>query len=126
VQSDDRPIAVADGFHFLSFRYYGDSVLRRRIYYLSSEEFAYRHLGFTVAERGLMESALYFGTQVADYGQWVKQHPCFYVLAGPEWWLVPQLLKDGANLQLIQSGSDVFYRVTMVNSESGCASASAR
>jgi 4-amino-4-deoxy-L-arabinose transferase-like glycosyltransferase len=44
VQSDDLPIAVADGFHFFSFRYYGDSVLRRRIYYLSSEEFAYRYL----------------------------------------------------------------------------------
>jgi len=125
VRSDDRPIVFADVLQFLDFHYYGDPALRRKMYYVSSDEFALRVFGFTIAERTIEQSAPFFGTQVIDYHRWVREHPAFYVFGGPDW-IVPQLLDERANLQLLKAGEDTLYRVTLADSGPGSRAAQTR
>jgi hypothetical protein len=112
---DDMPVVFADVLQFLEFRYYADAAFRRRMYYVTDEESAFRILGYTAPERGISQSPRYFNTQVVEYDRWVKQHPVFYVFGGPDW-LVPRLIHEGAHLQVFQTGADAFYRVTLAGS----------
>jgi hypothetical protein len=118
---DDLPIVAAGPNEFMDLSYYGDQALRKRLFYLSSEESARRILGFTFLERMMIGSAPYFGTQVIDYKRFIGAHRNFYVLGGPQWWLFTQLLADGAQVQMLQGGAmdnqagfaDFFFRVQM-------------
>ncbi len=101
---NDLPIVAAGPNEFMDLSYYGDRALRKRLFYLSSEESAKRILGFTFLERMMIGSAPYFGTQVVDYNAFLNAHRSFYVFGSPQWWLYPQLIRDGAQLQMLQGG----------------------
>ncbi len=100
----DLPIVAAGVNEFMDIRYYGDQDLRSRSVYVSSEELASQYLGFTFLERMMIGSAPYFGTNVTDYRQFTREHRTFYLLGGRPWWLIPKLLADGAQLQMLQGG----------------------
>ena len=105
VVQGDLPI-VGGGVHeFMDIRYYGGRELRSRSVYVSSEEFSNQYLGFTFLERMMIGAAPYFGTKVVDYRQFTREHPTFYMLGGTIWWMLPKLLADGAQLQLLQGGT---------------------
>ena len=61
--------------------------------------------------------ARYFGTSVIPYDRFIRQHGEFFVFGDDEYhnWLMPQLMSDGAEAQLIGSGnrSDRLYRIRM-------------
>lgn len=105
-QSDGLPIVATSLDDFMQFTYYGDPALRKRLFYVSSEELAKRYLGFTFHERMMIGSAPYFGTQVVDYNKFVGEHPRFYVFGSLQFteWVVPKLMADGAELRLVQGG----------------------
>ena len=54
----------------------------------------------------MLGSAPYFGTQVVDYSTFIKEHPGFYVFGSLQFseWVVPKLMADHADLQLVQGG----------------------
>jgi len=60
------PIVAGGPNEFLDIRYYGSQDLRSRTVYVSSDEFAKKHLAFTFLERMMIGSAPYFGTNVTD------------------------------------------------------------
>lgn len=104
VVQGDLPIVAAGVNEFMDIQYYGGRDLRSRSVYISSEEFANQYLGFTFLERMMIGAAPFFGTKVIDYRQFTREHPTFYMLGGTTWWLLPKLLADGAQLQMLQGG----------------------
>jgi hypothetical protein len=105
-QADSIPIVATSLEDFMQLFYYGDSHLRKRLYYIANEDLATRYIGFTFHDRMMLASAPYFGTQVVSYPSFVKENPLFYVfgpLSFPAW-VVPKLLADQADLQLLQGG----------------------
>jgi hypothetical protein len=115
---DAIPIAVVYPGDLMDLRYYGGPALQSRLYYLADETSAVRAYGFTSGERTIYLSAPYFGTQLVDYHAFIKRQPVFYVFGGPGW-LVPKLIEDGADVQVLQAGPadtlgdnlDFFFRV---------------
>jgi hypothetical protein len=117
-KQDSLPIVMTNLDDYMRFFYYGRSRFRERLFYVSSEAVAEKYLGFTLLERMAIASAPFFGTQVVDYASFIKDHKTFYVFgpleydaccasagvsAGAEA-VVPKLLADGADLQLVQAG----------------------
>ncbi len=106
VLDGNLPIVPTDLDDFMKFNYYGDSALRKRLFYVSSEKLAEQYLGFTFHERMMLGAAPYFHTQVVDYDAFIHEHPTFYVFGSLRFsqWVVPKLMADGAELKLIQGG----------------------
>ncbi len=111
------PIAVSHPFTFISMRYYEDPGLWKRLTYVASPEGALRFGGSNSDEYLMIQGAKYFGTNVVPYEQFIRRQGEFYVFGDDEYhnWLMPQLMNDGAESQLIGSGdrSDRLYRVRM-------------
>ncbi|MDQ2844613.1 MAG: glycosyltransferase family 39 protein [Acidobacteriota bacterium] len=110
-QRDSLPIVATNLDDFMQLSYYGNSTLRKRLFYVSSEAFAKQYLGFTFHERMMIGAAPFFKTQVVAYSAFIKEHPSFYVFGSLEFsqWVVPKLIEDHAKLQLLQGGpADVY------------------
>lgn len=105
-QRDVLPIVVTNIDDFMRFSYYADPALRKRIFYVSSEKLAGQYLGFTFLERMMIGSAPYFGTNVVDYASFLREHRKFYLFGPlePTEWLVPKLMAEHIELQLVQGG----------------------
>jgi 4-amino-4-deoxy-L-arabinose transferase-like glycosyltransferase len=103
-RNDQLPIAVTDGFTFMELSYYGDSALLNRMCYLSSLEYELKYFGANTGAHANIQAAPYFGTQVVDYRKWTNNHRTFYLLAGMGSFAIAQLIRDGAQLQLLQGG----------------------
>ena len=111
------PIAVSHPFTFMTMRYYEDPGLWKRLIYVASPDAALRLGGSNSDEYLMIQGAKYFGTNVVQYDQFIRRQGEFYVFGDDEYhnWLMPQLMNDGAEAQLIGSGdrSDRLYRVRM-------------
>jgi hypothetical protein len=117
VLASGLPIAVSHPFTFMSMRYYADPGLWKRLTYVASPEGALRFGGSNSDEYLMIQGAKYFGTVVVTYEQFVRRQRELYVFGDDEYhnWLMPQLMSDGAESQLIGSGdrSDRLYLVRM-------------
>lgn len=105
---DQLPIATVDHQTALEMRYYLPSTLGRRVVFLSDKASEQQYWGWTQTWWAVVGSAPFFGTQIADYKQFVKQNKTFYVLAPTVMlkhpgWLIPKLLEDGAQISVLQS-----------------------
>lgn len=122
VASQDKlPIAFADPFPFMELTYYGDAALVSRMFYLASPEYELAYTNANNGEIGMLKSAPYFGTKVADFKIWTKQHRVFYLVASDDRFALSRFIEGGARMELVQRGlinssggpSDLFFRVTM-------------
>jgi hypothetical protein len=105
--ADTLPIAVAQIGTFMTLYYYGDPIIAKRLVYVASEELSRQLQGFNFLERIMVDSAPYFGTPVVDYHRFVANHSEFYVVGGLEMeeWLTAELIRQHANIQLVQGGA---------------------
>ena len=112
VLDDELPIVATNLDDYMIFYYYlHNAKLQKRLFYVSSETLAEHYIGFTLSDRMMIGSAPFFHTQVLDYKSFIERHSIFYVFGSLEYseWVVPKLLADHADLELLQGGpSDIF------------------
>lgn len=113
--SPDRPLVVSHALVFLPVAHYSTPSVGRRLTYLVRPPAVVQRLGVDTGARALQRLSGLAPLDVQEYDRFVQENRQFCVY-GPASWLVPQLLRDGATLQLIaQSGDMSLFRVEITN-----------
>ncbi|ADW68363.1 hypothetical protein AciX9_1301 [Granulicella tundricola MP5ACTX9] len=116
------PLVDASGLTFMEMNHHENAQMLDRLYYLTdkagSTQFAHANIFEqmqSVAER------FHLRGHVAGYGDFVREHPRFFVLGRydyPEDWLLRKLTADGAEIRVVARTSDSYrdtelYEVTV-------------
>lgn len=111
------PLVDASGLTFVEMNHRETGATLDRLFYLTdpaaSRELAHANIFERMSE---VADAFHFRGHVKPYRNFILEHPTFYVLGEydyPEDWLLPQLVKDGATLQLLSYTRPAYKQVQL-------------
>jgi len=101
LETAKQPVAIFKAHGFLQTHFYLPPALRDKIYYLTDTKLTLENEGIDTNEIVFQNLMPYVPIQVVNLCEFTKQHHRFLILLEEPTWVVPQLLKDHAEVKLI-------------------------
>ena len=110
------PLVAASGLIYMEMNHREAPRTLARVFYLTDRQASAAIAHANIFERmDEVAAAFHLRGHVEPYRKFITQHPSFYVLGEykyPEDWLLPELIHDGATLQLVHEFEPDSYRQT--------------
>lgn len=116
-----QPIAVFSAHKFLETHFYLPRHLRDKIYYLTDPKLSINYAGHDTNEIVIRNLQSIVSLPMVKLCEFTKTHPRFLMLVVEPTWVVPQLIKDGAALTLIDGTTQQSQVISVsLTQPSGC------